>query len=133
VVEGILDLMIANIQRQIVVTLRVPAFHNWPGAPDPDIEFLRARHRHEFHIKCWKTVSHSDRDIEIIRFKTQVIDYLNYSFPKQPVGLLGHLELGSTSCEMLAEKLCDYFGLDSCEVLEDFENGAKVTVTRGFI
>ena len=35
----------------------------------------------------------------------------------------------SNSCEMIARDLIDKFGLNKCEVNEDGENGAIVTVT----
>jgi hypothetical protein len=115
----------------IVVSLQVPAFHNWPGAPDADISFLRDRHRHIFHIKARKVVSHDDRDIEIIRFKTQILSALSSWYSTTGTSTLhGHLELGSTSCEQLGQRLVDSFSLESCEVLEDGENGAYIERTE---
>jgi len=117
-------------KQHIVVSLRVPAFHNWPGAPDADIAFLRDRHRHEFWIKATKIVNHDDRDIEIIRFKTQLLSFLHLKYGPKADTLAGHLELGSTSCEQLAGLLIEAFDLSSCEVLEDGENGAFIEVSE---
>lgn len=116
---------IVNISRQIVVTLQVEGFHCWPQAPD-EVDFLRHRHRHIFHIKCWKNVTHGDRDIEIILFKRAMIHYLNKRYNQEEIYLTPILEFESKSCEQLAEELCVKFDLSACEVLEDGENGAYV-------
>jgi hypothetical protein len=106
----------------IIVKLDYEALHNWPKVaevlPDsPEIHFLQYPHRHIFHIQMEKHVSHSDRDVEIILFKREVISHLCHKFRG---------DLGSWSCEMLAEYLLKEFGCTSVEVLEDNENGAKV-------
>jgi hypothetical protein len=108
----------------VVITLQYEAFHNWQGVrealPDnPEIHFLFDRHRHIFHIKLEKRVTHDDRDVEIILFKRQVQKYLQKKY-----GQPG--ELGSKSCEMIAEELLKKFECETVEVLEDNENGAKV-------
>ena len=108
----------------IVVKFQIEAFHNWPGVihvlpNNPELHFLKDRHRHLFYITVEKYVSHSDRDGEIIWFKRQVIKYL-----EQTYGNPG--ELGARSCEMLAEEILNEFDCASVEVLEDNENGAKV-------
>lgn len=102
----------------VVATLRVEGFHRWPNAPD-EVDFLRERHRHEFHIRVEREVEHDDRDVEIIMLKNAVRKHLHrlYGDP---------MFLGVMSCEMLARGLVDNFGLFACEVLEDGENGAKV-------
>lgn len=106
----------------IIVKLQYEATHNWPKVaevlPDlPEIHFLQYPHRHIFHITMEKAVSHSDRDVEIILFKRQVLNHLQQEF---------NGELDNWSCEMLAEYLLGLFGCTSVEVLEDNENGAKV-------
>lgn len=110
------------MKTSIVVKLQYEALHNWPGVVEvlphlPEIHFLQYPHRHIFHITLEKEVTHADRDIEIILFKREVLDYLQASFN-------GHL--GHRSCEMLAEQLLKRFNCLSAEVLEDNENGAKV-------
>lgn len=108
----------------VIITLQFEAFHNWQGVKEalpnnPEIHFLVDRHRHLFYITLEKNVSHDDRDIEIILFKRKVQDYLNSKY-----GCPG--ELGSRSCEMLAEELLKNFDCTTVTVLEDNENGAKV-------
>lgn len=106
----------------IVVKLHYEATHNWPKVaevlPDqPEIHFLQYPHRHIFHITMEKTVTHSDRDVEIILFKREVLKRLQDEFDG---------DLQSWSCEMLAEHLLKEYKCCSVEVLEDNENGAKV-------
>lgn len=108
----------------IVVKLQYEALHNWPGVaemlPDqPWIHMLKDKHRHLFCITLEKAVTHSDRDVEIILFKQEVLRKLEATFGRPG-------DLGSMSCEMLAEYLLKEFDCTSVEVLEDNENGAKV-------
>jgi len=108
----------------IIVKLQYEALHNWPGVtkmlPDqPWIHMLKDKHRHIFHITLEKTVTHSDRDVEIILFKQEVIKYLEIAFGRPG-------DLGAMSCEMLSSHLLERFECFSVEVLEDNENGAKV-------
>lgn len=106
----------------IVVKLQYEATHNWPKVaevlPDlPEIHFLQYPHRHIFHITIEKAVTHSDRDVEIILFKQEVLRYLRSAFKG---------EFNNWSCEMIAEHLLEEYDCYSVEVLEDNENGAKV-------
>lgn len=116
------------MKTNIIVNLKVPGIHMWPGVAKfekelPTVQYLAFPHRHMFHIKCVKEVKHSDRDIEIISFKQRVIEYLYTRYYTESSQCLF---LGETSCEMLANELAKYFGLSQCEVLEDGENGANV-------
>ncbi len=110
--------MITNI----VVKLQYEATHNWPKVAEvlpelPEIHFLQYPHRHVFHITMEKVVTHSDRDVEIILFKQEVLRHLRSVFKG---------EFNSWSCEMIAEYLLHEYDCSSVEVLEDNENGAKV-------
>jgi hypothetical protein len=103
----------------IVVTLQVEGFHYWINAPIK-FEYLKSIHRHIFHIKATKKVSHNDRDIEIISFKREIYRYL--------LDMYGNpCFFGNMSCEDIACRLCEHFDLDSCEVCEDGENGSIVS------
>lgn len=115
------------MKKLIVITLRFEGFHCWPEAPK-EVDFLAHRHRHIFHIKCEVEVSHNDRDIEIILFKREVVDYLirNYGQTNNLETRTTWLEFGRMSCEDIAQDLIEAFNLSSCEVLEDGENGAKL-------
>lgn len=111
----------------IYVTLQIEGTHNWPDCPFEEVDYLRDPHRHVFWIKAHKVVTHSDRDVEFIMLKHQIRNYLAqqyYQYEKQLC------VFGAKSCEMIAEELCSVFELCACDVSEDNENGAIVTVER---
>lgn len=114
------------IKRAIIVNFRIEALHRWAECPLDDVSYLRDLHRHVFHIKAVKAVDHGDRDIEIIEYKRLLKDYFVKFFDLQ----YNCANLGNRSCEHIAQELLTYFGLVSCEVLEDGENGAKVWTTQ---
>jgi len=108
----------------VIINLQYEAFHNWENVKnvmpnDKSVHFLCDRHRHIFHITLEKEVTHSDRDVEIILFKRQVLNFLESTYGKPG-------ELKSMSCEMLAEVLLKQFDCLAVKVLEDGENGAGV-------
>lgn len=105
---------------QIIVQLTVEGIHCWPECPYDDVAFLRSPHRHIFHIRCKRVVKHNDRDVEIIRFKREIQEYLQKRF----VNEFNVCDFGSMSCEQIASLLVETFDLLECEVLEDGENGA---------
>lgn len=109
----------------VFCTLQIEGTHNWPDCPYAEVAYLRDIHRHVFHIKAYKKVTHSDRDVEFIMLKHQVRDYLrrNYWVAKTML-----CEFGAMSCEMIAKELIEHFDLIACEVNEDNENGAFVSV-----
>ena len=80
--------------------------------------FLRHPHRHIFHIELRKEVTHADRDVEIIKLKREIKDYLG----EEPINFQGR------SCEMIADDLMDRFEASYVKVLEDGENGALVRI-----
>lgn len=108
-----------NIVTEVFCTLQFAATHNWSACPYDEVDFLRWPHRHIFHIKSHKIVSHTDRDEEFIILKNKIAKYLEKKYPTH--------EFGSQSCEMIAHELVDQFNLSRCEVSEDLENGAIVT------
>lgn len=106
----------------IKIKLQVEGLHSWPQAAEvfPDVAFLSYPHRHIFHITLTKRVTHNDRDIEIIRFKREILGYLKRVHSNGEE----FLDFGRRSCEDIAEELLTQFNLDMVEVLEDNENGA---------
>lgn len=111
----------------VVVKLQFEGIHCWPQVVEhPELEpvhFLAALHRHIFHVTAKKWVSHADRDVEIIMLKRNIQEYLHRRYFTENAN--AHF-LKNASCEMIAEELLKYFGLEYCEVLEDGENGAEV-------
>jgi hypothetical protein len=111
----------------VVVKLQFEGIHSWPQVVEhhelESVHFLAALHRHIFYVTAKKTVSHADRDVEIIMLKRNIQSYLHRRYFTENANALF---LKNASCEMIAEELLKYFGLDYCEVLEDNENGAEV-------
>lgn len=107
-----------KIRRLVKVSVRVEGIHCWPECNDDRVGFLRSPHRHMFHITAYKRVDHNDRDVEIILLKREI----KRAFGKEPV------DFRNKSCEMIAEELINFYKLDSCEVLEDGENGCYLKV-----
>lgn len=108
------------MQTYVYCTTRVVGFHNWPNAPFSS-EFLKSKHRHEFHIKVIVNVVHNDRDIEFIRLREDVDEMFAGGSPVH--------NFGSKSCEMIAEDIKSIletkeYKVHSVEVSEDGENGA---------
>lgn len=114
------------MKTSIVVNLQVEGLHNWPEARQiiPEMGFLSDLHRHIFHVKVCKQVSHDDRDIEIIQFKRELQDYFKRNYWNEDLQVCN---FGPRSCEMLAKDLMEAYDLNCCQVLEDGENGAIVT------
>ena len=112
--------------RQVTVfcTIQIEGAHFWKDCPLAEVDYLKDRHRHVFHIKAYQTVSHSDRDVEFICLKHDILHYLRVEYFREASFL--H-EFDGMSCEMIANELIDRFNLSSCEVNEDGENGAIVT------
>jgi predicted glycosyltransferase involved in capsule biosynthesis len=102
---------------RVYATTRFEGFHRWPDAPD-EVAFLRNRHRHVFHVRAEKAVSHDDRDVEFILLKRAVEAEI------KTVSLEEETE--TWSCERWASELLQRLQLDKVDVSEDGENGAVV-------
>lgn len=104
------------MRKQIVVSFQFEGIHYWPEAKN----YLKNPHRHLFKGRAWKDVSHNNRDIEFIDFKNQIEFYCkSYSHGSN---------FKNKSCEDLAEMILKKFKLSQCEILEDGENGAIVSI-----
>jgi hypothetical protein len=118
-----------ELSKEVYCTLQVEGTHNWPGCPFDEVAYLRDVHRHVFHVKAYKKVTHNDRDTEFIMLKHQIIKYMDVKYGVNYDGEHRHLcVFGAMSCEMIAADLIKHFGLSRCDVSEDNENGAIVTV-----
>lgn len=96
----------------------IEGYHRWDKAPGR-VAFLRSRHRHIFHIRCWFEVSHEDRELEIIMTQWQIEDFLKGKYGKV-------CEFEGMSCEAIAREIMEHFGAVKVEVLEDGFGGACV-------
>ncbi len=108
----------------VYAQVQIEGIHFWQDAP-MDVYYLRSPHRHIFHIKAAVQVNHDNREVEFIMLGHAIEAWLKISFGKTRKD--GALDLGQMSCEQLAQNLLDDFGLYSCEVSEDGENGAIIT------
>lgn len=114
-----------KISTEVYCTLQVEGVHHWPGCDIKEVMYLERFHRHVFHIKAHKAVGHDDRDVEFIVLKHKLLSYFYDGFFDSKLKLFN---FGSMSCEMIAKELIAKFNLSKCEVSEDGENGAIVTV-----
>lgn len=112
-----------RISKSIFCNFQFEWFHRWKDAPE-EVKFLRDLHRHMFHVRVEVPVTHSDRQIEFILFKRDLMGQIENM--KEDLST-------RSSCEMIAEWFINYvevkFGVDkvTVEVSEDGENGAVVT------
>lgn len=102
----------------VFANLQFEGLHCWPDCNLKEVSFLKQKHRHMFHITVYKEVNHLNRDVEFIVLKRKVLQFLHNKYPNK--------DMGSTSCEMLAELLINTFALTKVSVSEDGENGAIV-------
>jgi len=90
------------------------ALHCWPECPIEEVSFLKNPHRHIFHVKVVME-TFEDRQIEFIDQKRKIEDFIEKYKGKN---------LGSMSCEKIAEEIAEKFRAKKVEVEEDGENGA---------
>lgn len=106
------------MKRYVEVNLTYSAIHSWPNCDLLEVGYLKFPHRHLFHIKAIKEVSHNERDVEIIMLKTAIEVFLEARFEHN---------FGYNSCESIAELILTQFDCVEVRVLEDGENGGIVT------
>ena len=109
------------MKKTIIIRTRFEGIHCWPNCPYPDVAFLKNPHRHEFWVEMEIEVTHNDRDVEFIKAKRLLDGYIAEVLTEN---------LGTRSCEDIAESIMDCGLFDPCvsvTVLEDGENGAKVS------
>lgn len=110
----------------VYATITFEGVHCWLRAPE-EVKHLRNRHRHIFHVKAVMQVNHDDRDVEFIMLGHRIREWILKQYPKYSEASADTtVDLEYTSCEALARALLEAFGLFSCEVSEDNENGAII-------
>jgi len=115
-----------KISTEVYCTLQIEGQHCWLKCPFAEVKYLRHPHRHLFHIKATKKVTHDDRDVEFILLKHKIENYFYEEYFDSDIQMMN---FESMSCEMIAKELITKFNLLRCEVSEDGENGAIVSVT----
>lgn len=112
-----------RLRRYVEVSFTAEGWHRWPGAR-PRRDYLKARHRHLFHVRVRMEVEGKDREVEF----HDLLDEAKAAFGA------GHF--GSKSCECMAEELIRHFEDQPhykgramvASVSEDGECGALVTL-----
>lgn len=113
-----------SIRRFITVSNEFEALHYWSKAPK-EVEFLRDKHRHIFHVRTTVNVEHNDRDIEFILLKrdlNRALDDFKKLVAANP----------TFSCEDVCEYIIEYIENNyKCSYIkvscfEDNENGAEL-------
>ena len=84
-------------ERRIFVRFTAEGFHNWPQAHDGR-SYLRAEHRHLFHVEVSTSVNHDEREIEFHDLR----DDAQAAFAALGEGAG---RMGSLSCEAMAQKV----------------------------
>jgi hypothetical protein len=110
-------------QLKIIINTTFEGTHFWEEAPQ-EVSYLKNEHRHLFHVRVEKKVSHAEREIEIILFKRKVGEIIAV-FQKYTPGVI------NWSCEEWAKRLLQSLEADKVEVLEDGENGAIAELSEG--
>lgn len=118
---GMPDLITAVVSKDIFITDRFEALHQWHEAPD-EVAYLRYPHRHVFHVQVMIAVTHSDRQVEFIMAKKTLSTILKTYYANK---------LSTFSCEQFAEDIGKFmvhngYNVSQVEVSEDGENGALV-------
>lgn len=115
----------------IFLNTQYEGVHYFPGAPD-EVSYLRAPHRHMFHVQVEVEVFDDDREIEFIMLKHRVDEWIRSRSDAN-----GVWQMGRMSCEQVAKQIINhlYTILDkpyrrfiSVTVNEDGENGACVSI-----
>lgn len=118
------DERIVRVTRKVFCTVKIEGTHFWRACPFAEVNFLRETHRHIFIIRATTFVTHSDRDVEFIMLGRAIKEYLTDKYCNE----MPYCTFEHRSCEMIANELISEFGLCECEVNEDGENGAIVSV-----
>lgn len=112
------------MEKVVFCTLQVEGIHSWPGCNIEEVSYLKDQHRHMFHIKAYKKVTHADRDTEFIKLKHGIkLHFSGFYSARYKCANFKNM-----SCEHIAEHLVETFKLTACEVSEDGENGALVHI-----
>ncbi len=115
-----------EISTYVIIRTSFEGLHCWKNIPSGHrSQFLKNPHRHVFNFELYFKVFHDDRDVEFFDMKDKIDEVLKEWFPKEVNELLPNM--GSISCEMLANRLLKHFEDQNCntvKVFEDSENGA---------
>ena len=112
------------MRKYVEVKLDIEGLHCWENCDIEEVGYLKYLHRHTFQFLCRAEVTHNDRDIEFIKFKHEIKDYIGKKYFQLKYKCC---DFSGQSCEMLAEELLNRFNLSQCSVSEDGEFFGIVT------
>lgn len=120
----------ANVKSEVYCKVQFEAIHCWPGVVDVpglgEVSYLQHPHRHQFVVRAYSKVTHSDRDVEFIWLAHQIESFIQSQFPAYSGSKALHL--GACSCEMIGQLILDNFeSVYKVDVSEDDENGAVMS------
>lgn len=121
---------------QIYIKNTFVGYHRWKDAPD-EVKFLRAPHRHIFHVKTTIEVDHADRELEFFMVQRSIDDIIkSWSADNKVPSWSEECPTIDWSCETMATELLKelhkkYPRRMICDISEDDENGAVVTISEG--
>ena len=140
-----------NYKKVLIVKFDIEGSHNWPAAPDRH-KILKSEHQHIFHFEVEVDVVQSDREIEFLDFRREMIQlvYTMYNAEETQLNLfkedleyqvgsdipirIPRLLFGARSCEMIAEDIIASVNtewntqLRSVTVMEDAFVGARLQI-----
>lgn len=118
--------------KAVFATFQQAGMHHWPDAPD-EHAYLRAPHRHVFHVRVEVAVGGLNRDVEFILLKHNAQGaFLLLAYAGDAQLYEGVPNYGARSCEMLAQELKNVleegtqYRITAIEISEDGENGARL-------
>lgn len=75
--------------------------HRWADCPHEEVDFLRNEHLHEFYVFVECNVDHSDREIEFIKLRIWLREFLDRYYQKKDT----IFRFGTMSCEQISEEI----------------------------
>lgn len=111
-------------KQQIFAKLIVEGLHYWPDCDIDEVDYLKNIHRHNFEIICYAYVTDNDREIEFIKLKHEILNWLRFKYYNNKYDCL---DFASMSCESISDAILNAFPVFyKCSVSEDGENGAII-------
>lgn len=115
------------LKSEVFCKVTFEAVHCWPGVVNipglEEVHYLQYPHRHQFVVRAYSKVTHSDRDVEFIWLAHQIEKFIEGAWPKYNNSNV--VDLGACSCEMIGEAILNAFpAVYKVDVSEDDENGA---------
>ena len=104
------------------------ALHHWATCNLVEVSYLKNLHRHIFNVTVKIRVGRLDREVEFIQAKHYIRNVIQDIFRPFVNSMYRIPDLGSTSCEMIAEMIhgaVEKYTIKSILVDEDGENGVE--------